>query len=110
MSLQQKIDDIELELSRTQVNKSTMHHICLLRAKLVKYQKQLKPRKYESQITGEELKQLKYGHSRIGIFGMKESGKTSLFDVLKEEEMTETNEIPNFSFKIGIFEQNEIKI
>ena len=47
MSIQKKIDDIEFELSRTQVNKGTMHHICMMRAKLARYTKMLKPRKYE---------------------------------------------------------------
>ena len=37
MGLIEKIKSIELEISRTQRNKATEHHIGLLKAKLAKY-------------------------------------------------------------------------
>ena len=40
-SLVGKIQDIEHEISRTQINKQTMGHLCLLRAKLAKYKREL---------------------------------------------------------------------
>ena len=36
-----KIKDIEEEISRTQINKATMAHLCGLRAKLAKYKREL---------------------------------------------------------------------
>ena len=41
MSLVSKINDIEAEIARTQINKATMSHICGLRAKLAKYKREL---------------------------------------------------------------------
>lgn len=39
MSTAQKIAEIEAEMARTQKNKATMHHLCLLKAKLAKYKR-----------------------------------------------------------------------
>ena len=41
MSTAQKIAEIEAEMARTQKNKSTMGHLCLLKAKLAKYKKEI---------------------------------------------------------------------
>lgn len=41
MSTAQKIAEIEAEMARTQKNKSTMGHLCLLKAKLAKYKKEV---------------------------------------------------------------------
>lgn len=41
MSASQKIAEIEAEMARTQKNKATMHHLCLLKAKLAKYKREL---------------------------------------------------------------------
>jgi hypothetical protein len=41
MSLVEKIKDIEKEISRTQINKATMSHLCSLRAKLARYRTEL---------------------------------------------------------------------
>ena len=40
-TLVEKIKDIEKEISRTQINKATMSHLCTLRAKLAKYRTEL---------------------------------------------------------------------
>lgn len=41
MSVTQKIAEIEAEMARTQKNKATMGHLCLLKAKLAKYKRDM---------------------------------------------------------------------
>lgn len=41
MSTTQKIAEIEAEMARTQKNKATMGHLCLLKAKLAKYKREV---------------------------------------------------------------------
>lgn len=41
MGLLEKINEIELEMSRTQKNKATEYHLGLLKAKLAKYRREL---------------------------------------------------------------------
>lgn len=41
MSAAQKIAEIEAEMARTQKNKATMTHLCLLKAKLARYKREL---------------------------------------------------------------------
>lgn len=41
MSIVQKIAEIEAEMARTQKNKATMSHLCLLKAKLAKYKREV---------------------------------------------------------------------
>jgi ribosome-interacting GTPase 1 len=41
MSISQKIAEVEAEMARTQKNKQTMGHLCLLKAKLAKYKREV---------------------------------------------------------------------
>ncbi|KAL7719317.1 Developmentally-regulated GTP-binding protein [Entamoeba marina] len=86
MSLQQKILDIEAELARTQVNKATMHHICLLRAKLAKYKKELLEPKTKSGPGGEGFDVCKFGDARVGMIGFPSVGKSTLLSNMTETE------------------------
>ena len=38
--IREKIAAIEEEMSRTQINKATMHHICLLKARLARLKRE----------------------------------------------------------------------
>lgn len=80
-TLQQKIDDIKFELSRTQVNKATMHHICMMRAKMAKYQRELlEPDKKGP--AGEGFDVAKFGDARVGMVGFPSVGKSTLLSAM----------------------------
>lgn len=79
----QKIADIELELSRTQVNKKTMHHICLQKAKLASYKRELLERENATVgSAGEGWEVKRSGEARIGLFGFPSVGKSTLLNTL----------------------------
>ncbi|ELP91788.1 developmentally-regulated GTP-binding protein, putative [Entamoeba invadens IP1] len=85
MSLQQKIDDIEFELSRTQINKATMHHICMLRAKMAKYRKELLTPDKKGP-AGEGFDVAKFGDARVGMVGFPSVGKSTLLTKMTDTE------------------------
>ena len=83
MTLQQKIADIEFELSRTQINKATMHHICMMRAKLAKYRRELMaPPKAGP--AGEGFDVQKFGDARVGLVGFPSVGKSTLLSKITD--------------------------
>ena len=84
-----KIQDIEAELARTQINKQTMGHLCLLRAKLAKYKRELlEPAKGGGGGPGDGFDVRATGDARVGFVGFPSVGKstllTSLTDVYSE--------------------------
>ena len=109
-SLVGKIQDIELEISRTQVNKATMAHLCMLRAKLAKYKRELlDPVKGSGGgSAGEGFEVRATGDARIGFVGFPSVGKStllsSLTDVYSEAaayEFTTLTCIPGIKFWRG---------
>lgn len=65
MGILEKIKDIEQEISRTQKNKATEHHLGILKAKLAKYRTQLlEPTKTKSG-SGEGFEVTKFGDARV---------------------------------------------
>ena len=81
--IQDKIDAIELELSRTQINKATMHHICLLKARLASLKREIievASKKAGGPGIGWEVK--RSGDARIGLFGFPSVGKSTLLNAL----------------------------
>jgi hypothetical protein len=89
MSLVQKIEDIEAEIARTQVNKATMAHLCSLRAKVAKYKREiLADPKGGGGGPGEGFDVRATGDARVGFVGFPSVGKstllTSLTDVQSE--------------------------
>ena len=84
-----KIEDIEKEIARTQVNKATMAHLCQLKAKLAKYKRELlaEPGKAGGG-AGEGFDVRSVGDARVGFVGFPSVGKstllTSLTDVYSE--------------------------
>jgi len=102
MSLQQKIADIEAELAKTQKNKATMSHICLLKARLAKHKRELITPSGGgggSQERGFEVKRT--GDSRVGLIGFPSVGKSTLlttltgtFSVAADYEFTTLTTVP----------------
>ena len=109
-SLVGKIQDIELEISRTQINKATMAHICGLRAKLAKFKRELlDPVKHGGGGgPGEGFDVRTTGDARCGFVGFPSVGKstllTSLTDVYSEAasyEFTTLTCVPGVKFWRG---------
>jgi len=109
MSLVSKIEDIEAEIKRTQVNKATMAHLCGLRAKLAKYKRELmEPSSGGGGGPGAGFDVRSTGDARIGFIGFPSVGKstllTSLTDVVSEAaayEFTTLTCIPGIKFWRG---------
>eukprot|EP00967_Tisochrysis_lutea_P138978 scaffold251703_cov27-Tisochrysis_lutea.AAC.3 len=109
MSLVQKIEDIEAEIARTQVNKATMAHLCQLRAKVAKYKRELiADPKGGGGGPGEGFDVRATGDARVGFVGFPSVGKstllTSLTDVQSEAasyEFTTLTCIPGIKFWKG---------
>jgi len=104
-----KIEDIEAELARTQINKATMAHICQLKAKLAKYKRDLlTPAAGQGGGPGEGFDVRSTGDARVGFVGFPSVGKstllTSLTDVASEAasyEFTTLTCIPGIKFWKG---------
>jgi small GTP-binding protein len=82
-TLVEKIKDIEKEISRTQINKATMSHLCSLRAKLAKYRTELLagPKTGGPQEgTGFDVE--KVGDARVALIGFPSVGKSTMLTVL----------------------------
>ena len=78
-SIVEKIKDIEKEISRTQVNKATMSHLCILRAKLAKYRTELlAPPKTGAPGAGEGFDVEKVGDARVALIGFPSVGKSTI--------------------------------
>lgn len=87
MGILEKIEDIEKELSRTQINKATMRHICALKARLAKLRSELlDPAKGSSGGAGEGFEVSKTGSARIALIGFPSVGKSTLLSELTDTE------------------------
>lgn len=77
-----KIADIELEMSRTQVNKATNGHLGLLRAKLSKLKREITdgPKASGGGQDGFDVKAA--GDARVGLIGFPSVGKSTLLSKL----------------------------
>ena len=85
MSLQQKIADIENELSHTQVNKATMRHICLQHAKLAQFKKQLMDDSLKNR-PRDGFDVVRNGDARVGLVGFPSVGKSTMLTHLTDTE------------------------
>ena len=92
-----KIQDIELEISRTQVNKQTMAHLCMLRAKLAKYKRELlfDGPKTGAQGAGEGFDVKATGDARVGLVGFPSVGKSTLLTSLTGISSADLNPSPS---------------
>ncbi len=84
---QQKIDEIEAEMARTQKNKATAGHLGLLKAKLAKLRRELiAPPKGGGGASGEGFEVPKTGDARVGLVGFPSVGKSTLLTLLTGQE------------------------
>jgi len=87
MGLLEKIKDIELEVSRTQKNKATEHHLGILKAKLARYRAQLmEGPKGAGGGKGEGFDVEKSGDARVAMIGFPSVGKSTLLNKLTATE------------------------
>jgi ribosome-interacting GTPase 1 len=81
MGIQERIKDIELELSRTQKNKATTTHIGLLKGQLARLRTQLLVLPGSSQGgDGAGFAVAKSGDGRVALIGFPSVGKSSLLN------------------------------
>ncbi|UYI27060.1 ribosome-interacting GTPase [Encephalitozoon cuniculi] len=77
MGIQDKINEIEAEMARTQKNKKTEHHLGALKAKLARYRQELDvPKTRSSKSDGFEVS--KSGDARVVLIGLPSVGKSTL--------------------------------
>lgn len=86
MGIQERIKDIELELSRTQKNKATTTHIGLLKAQLARLRTQLLMPQEGSGGggSGEGFAVPKSGDGRVALIGFPSVGKSSLLNAVTD--------------------------
>lgn len=82
MSVLQKIEEIEHEMSRTQKNKATAQHLGVLKAKLAKLRRELIAPAKSSGPSGEGFEVAKSGDARVGLVGFPSVGKSTLLTLL----------------------------
>jgi len=82
MGIQERIKDIELELSRTQKNKATTTHIGLLKGQLARLRTQLllPPAGSDGGGGGGGFSVAKSGDGRVALIGFPSVGKSSLLN------------------------------
>jgi small GTP-binding protein len=79
----ERIASIEEEISRTQINKATMHHICMLKAQLAQLKREaLEIVSRKSGASGPGFEVRRSGDARIGLFGFPSVGKSTLLNAL----------------------------
>eukprot|EP01121_Diplochlamys_sp_Union-15-3_P016513 TRINITY_DN5628_c0_g1_i1.p1 TRINITY_DN5628_c0_g1~~TRINITY_DN5628_c0_g1_i1.p1 ORF type:complete len:378 (+),score=72.51 TRINITY_DN5628_c0_g1_i1:28-1134(+) len=98
---QQRIKEIEDEMARTQKNKATMSHLCMLKARLAKLKRELITPKGGGGGGGEGFDVSKTGDARVGLIGFPSVGKSTLltkltgtYSVSAEYEFTTLTTVP----------------
>lgn len=87
MGILEKIAEIEAEMARTQKNKATNHHLCLLRAKVAKLRSELiAGSSSKNSKPGEGFDVLKSGNARVSMIGFPSVGKSTLLSTLTKTE------------------------
>ncbi|ODQ80513.1 hypothetical protein BABINDRAFT_179873 [Babjeviella inositovora NRRL Y-12698] len=95
MGILEKIEQIKLELSRTQKNKATEYHIGLLKGKLARYRRQLlEPAAGSGGSTGQGFEVQKSGDARVVLIGFPSVGKSSFLSKITKTK----SEVANYAF------------
>ncbi|KAM0677870.1 GTP-binding protein [Binucleata daphniae] len=81
-TIQQKINEIENEMARTQKNKATANHLGILKAKLAKLRRELLAPPKSSGPTEAGFDVSRTGNARIGFIGFPSVGKSTLMSAL----------------------------
>jgi ribosome-interacting GTPase 1 len=84
--IREKIKNIEEEMARTQINKATMSHLCLLRAKLAKYRTMVLEATKKQGGGGEGFDVQKSGNARVAMVGFPSVGKSSFLNLVTTTE------------------------
>jgi len=85
MGIAEKIKEIEFEYARTQKNKATEYHLGLLKAKLAKL-RSMAAEGPKAAAKGEGFDVQKHGSARIAMIGFPSVGKSSLLNLVTEQE------------------------
>ncbi|KAJ8905005.1 hypothetical protein NDN08_001517 [Rhodosorus marinus] len=87
MGIQERIKEIELEMSRTQKNKATEYHLGLLKSRLAKLRSQL----LEGDSAGKgggggdrDFEVVKYGDARVALVGFPSVGKSTFLSSITQ--------------------------
>ncbi|MES1904358.1 MAG: Developmentally-regulated GTP-binding protein 2, partial [Paramarteilia canceri] len=103
VAIQERIDEIEKEMRRTQKNKATEHHLGLLRAKLMKLRNDLAEQNAKTSEKGEGFAVAKSGIARVSMVGFPSVGKstflnksTTTYSKVASYEFTTLTCIPGF--------------
>lgn len=108
----EKIKDIELEIERTQKNKATNSHLCLLRGKLAKYRAQLLDDNCKGAGGGPEgFDVMKSGDARVAMIGFPSVGKSSMLSrMTKTQSSVAAYEFTTLTCIPGVLEYQDAKI
>ena len=86
MGIQDKIKELEAEYARTQKNKATEGHLGLIKAKLAKLRTQAIEGDGAGGKKGEGFDVQKHGNARIAMIGFPSVGKSSLMNMVTDQE------------------------
>lgn len=111
MGLEDKIKEIEFELSRTQKNKATEHHFGMMKAKLAKLRSQLFEAGSKTGKAGEGFDVGRYGNARIAMIGFPSVGKSTLLNRLTNtQSQVSALEFTTLTCIPGIIQYNDTKL
>lgn len=86
MTAQERIEEIEAEMARTQKNKATNGHLGLLKAKIAKLKREMLLGSKKTGPAGEGFSVTKSGDARVGMIGFPSVGKSTLLTKLTSTE------------------------